>query len=155
VTPGPEFWLRQLTDEDLGIVEDHCRPLDAGGTITIGRGLVIGLVNEVRAQRQRDKDRRNAGEGTIWIESLVSLRTGAPLVKLHYGSVEAQLSAAEAIAHAIRIVEVAGGAHADAFLAGFLRDKVGFDPGSLGAMLTEFRTYREALAAADKAEGHS
>jgi hypothetical protein len=139
-----ESWeLKQLTAEDLGEIEGLCQPYGAEGSVTLRRDLAVSLLNEVLTQRKNDRARRLAGEGTIWIESLVSMRTGQPLVKIHYGSVEAQLSADEAIAHAGRILEVAAGAHADAFLVSFLKTRVGMDPLSMGAMLKDFRAFRE------------
>jgi hypothetical protein len=135
--------LKQLTAEDLATIEGLCQPYGAGGTVTLRRELAIALVNEVGVHRRRDLERRAVGEGVISIESIVSLRTGQPLVKITYGSVEAQLSADEAVDHAERIIEVAAGAHADAFLAWFLKTKIGVNPVGLGAILSDFRKFRE------------
>lgn len=142
--PDQSWELKQLTEQDLDAITELCQPFGAEGSVTLPRALAIALVDEVRQQRKRDHARREAGEGVIRIESIVSRRNGRPYVKLAYGSVEVQLSADETIAHARRLIEVAAGSWADAFLAAFVRDrlKVG-DPILAGHILADFREHRE------------
>jgi hypothetical protein len=133
--------IRQLTAEDLAALEASARGADP---VEVSALTLRSLLNEIAFNRQR------AGAGVLEITSLVSLKDGKPYLTLEFGAVRIQLSADEAIAHAGRILEVAAGASADAFLVAFLRGKIGIsDQQTIGALLQDFRAYRDGNEAAE------
>lgn len=88
----------------------------------------------------------NEGPAGIDIESGVSHRTGGPFIRLRWGPLEAQLSPAEARAHAMGILEAVEAATSDAFLAHWIVEKLGGGPAQAAGILMDFRAWREAQA---------
>ena len=84
------------------------------------------------------------GLNTIWVESLVSHRTGEPLVNVRWGQENGQLSRDEAIQLAHQLIEAAEAAVSDAFLMQFLMQKVGAEPQAAVSILSEFRQFRDS-----------
>jgi len=84
---------------------------------------------------------------TVMVTSLVSNRTRKPRVDIQLGKAHTQMDADAAMDVAKNIIDVAGGAYADAFLVHFLTSKIGASMGQVGQILPEFREYREQLRA--------
>jgi hypothetical protein len=84
-------------------------------------------------------------EGMIAFTSGVSQRTGEPFIHIHWGSMEGQLTPAEALEHAQGIIEAVEAAYSDSFLVGFLTEKVKTPPEIALHILGEFRAYRAAM----------
>ena len=79
----------------------------------------------------------------IKITSLVGYATGAALIQLEWGAQKGQLTAAEARAHALRVLECAEAAETDLFLVTFLTEKIGAPLSAAVQVLQEFRRSRE------------
>lgn len=127
--------IRQLTPEDLRRIQDNATI--SGDTLILSQGDVLSLLNEISYHRTRK-------EGYCTIESLVSMRDQKPYVRISIGGAEMQLSLADAYEHAHKIVQVAAGAAADAFLYNFMVEQIGMPKEKLGPLMTAFRTYRES-----------
>jgi hypothetical protein len=79
----------------------------------------------------------------IHIETMYGARSETPYVKLTWGDKEAILTPAEAIKHAVRIIEVAANSEGDAAFIRFIRERIGMnDPEQLAAMMRDFRAMR-------------
>lgn len=92
-------------------------------------------------------------EDRIWVGSLVSARTGEPLVALSWGEQELQLAPSEARDLAINILQACEAAKSDKIMLSFL-DK--FSGGQLSAgqqamMLSQLRQLREEVEATGEA----
>lgn len=132
-----EDLIRQLTDAELQAVAGLCEPYFAQGPVVLKRDIVLSLLNEVTYHRKQKQ------AGVLEITSIVSMRDKKSYVQLHLGNTDIQLSTAEAIEHARRLLHVAAGADADAFLVWFLRDRVGIeDQNKANAVLQDFREFR-------------
>lgn len=130
--------IRQLTEQDLTVIEELCKPFEFDGSVTLRKDLMLSLLNEVRYMRSQ------AGAGTLEIRSLVSMRDGLPYVTLVFGNTRVQLSFQETIDHARRLLEVAAGASADGFLIEFMKTEIEItDERKLSQMLQAFRGYRD------------
>ena len=82
-------------------------------------------------------------DDNIWIETLVSHKTGEPIVVLRWYDHSGQLTPAEARLHALHILEAADAAESDAFLLDFCRKKIGMELEQSAKMLIAFREYRD------------
>lgn len=91
-----------------------------------------------------------ADQDTIWIHSHVAAADGHPYVVLDWGKNSCQLTTAEAVAHAMAIIECAHAAEADASVAAALGG-VGSDQDGVIAHL--FAAMREARGAGKHASG--
>lgn len=78
----------------------------------------------------------------IWVETLVSHRTGQPLVQIAWYDHTGQLTPAEARDLARNLLDAASIAEADAGLVRFLKERVGLEHNAAGTMLNELREYR-------------
>ena len=87
---------------------------------------------------------------SIWVETLVSHRTGEPVVQISWYDHIGQFSPADARQLAQQLNEAAAIAENDAFLCAFLRDKIGLEPEAYGQILVEFRKYRELWETRDE-----
>lgn len=85
-------------------------------------------------------------EGVIAITSQVNSRDGSPAVLMSWEERRWTMTPAEAVRHAISILEVATGAQADAFLVSFVHRRVGVPMDQAAQLLQEFRAWREAMA---------
>jgi len=83
---------------------------------------------------------------TVTVESMVSNRTGEPLVSFYWPKDRDafQASPAEARAFAARILECVEAAIGDAFLMRFGVEKLGIEEGAAAAVVSEFRKWRQA-----------
>ncbi len=97
------------------------------------------------AERQREPDT------SVWVESLVSHRTGEPLVQIAWYDHTGQLDVASARQLAFQLLEAADAAISDAFLVKFLRERDLPDEAA-GVLLNEFRQYRIAQEKQDEPE---
>lgn len=79
----------------------------------------------------------------IEITSIYGFRSRQGLVQISMGTFTAQLSVADAINHARRILEAANAAATDATLARFLMEKLDQPIEVVSALLGEFRAWRE------------
>lgn len=81
---------------------------------------------------------------SIWVETIVSHRTGEPIVQIDWYDHTGQLSPADARQLAMQLLDAAAVAETDAFLCRFCKEKIGMDaPEEYGKILAEFRKYRE------------
>jgi hypothetical protein len=93
----------------------------------------------VNAPKPDDFDR------LLHIETMYGARSESPFVKLAWGEQEAILTPAEAIAHAVRIIQVAANSEADAAFIRFLRERIlpkDVDPEMIAAIKRAFREMR-------------
>lgn len=79
---------------------------------------------------------------SIWVETLVSQRTGQPLVQIAWHDHTAQMTPAEARDLARNLLDAASIAEADAGLVRFLKERVGLEFAGAAQMLGELREYR-------------
>lgn len=79
------------------------------------------------------------------MESLVSSQTGKAWVKVTWGTMAGQLTPAEARAHALRMLEVAGGAELDAIMFDYFSRLIGVGPEKAAKCVLEFREIRDKL----------
>lgn len=87
-----------------------------------------------------------AGElpSEFWAETGYGHNTRKPFVALTYnGRKLAQMPPETAIDLAHNLLAVAEASLGDAFLVGFMRDRVGLEMEQVGSLLLEFRSYRE------------
>lgn len=85
----------------------------------------------------------SVGADIIHIESMYGARSETPFVKLTWGDKEAMLTPAEAIAHAVRVIEVAANSEGDAAFVRYMRERVGMqDPAVIAEMMRDFRAMR-------------
>lgn len=80
---------------------------------------------------------------TIWMESIVSSKTGEGKVNLRWGNLSAQMSVQEARDHAFAILETAEAAQTDAFLAEYFMGEKNLRPEKVMKLIGRFRHYRE------------
>ena len=125
--------IRQLSDTDLAALQAAVAGADH---VELPAGDVLSLLNEVQYHRSRKV-------GYCLVESLVSMRDQKPYVRITIGGAEMQLAIADAYDHARKIVQVAAGASADAFLYNFMVEHVGMEKDTLGPLMHAFRNYRE------------
>ena len=81
---------------------------------------------------------------SIMVSSLVSHRTGDPLVNFHSASPRAQLTPAQARHLAQSLIEAAEAAEQDAFLVRYLRTQFDLSEGQAATFLMDYRAAREA-----------
>jgi hypothetical protein len=86
-----------------------------------------------------------AGEGTIEITSQVNAGDGSPAVLFVWGERRIQVTPAEAIRHALSILEVATDSYAESFLFRFAVDRVGTEPERAAQLLMDFRRWRAEI----------
>ena len=79
----------------------------------------------------------------IKITSLVGYTTGKALVGLEWGALSGQLTAVEARAHALRILEAAEAAETDLFLVTWATEVVGLKMEQAVTLLRDFRKRRD------------
>lgn len=79
---------------------------------------------------------------SIWVETLVSQRTGEGLVQIAWYDHSAQMTPAEARGLAQQLQEAAAVTETDAFLVHFAETKVGMPKEEACMILNEFRKYR-------------
>lgn len=98
------------------------------------------------------QDKGDAKLEQILVTSIVSSKDQKPRVDItHTGlNVRYQLSADEAVSHAMDIIQCAQGAYADAFIFHFMMTKIfrsnsAADQSKALAILQDFRLYRETL----------
>lgn len=127
--------IRQLSDDDLARIQEAAA---GAATVLLPSADALSLLNEIYYHRKRKV-------GYCLIESLVSMRDQKPYVRITIGGAELQLPIAEAYEHARKIVQVAAGASADAFLYNFMVETVGMETQTLGPLMTAFRAYRESV----------
>jgi hypothetical protein len=137
---NPKDLIRQLDNADLQAVAKLCEPHFDQSPVTLRRDIVLSLLNEIFYHRQVKQ------AGVLEIRNIVSMRDKKSYVQLTWGSSVIQLSTAEAIEHARRLLHVAAGADADAFLIWFLKERVGIDDQQkANAVLADFREYRQRV----------
>lgn len=83
-------------------------------------------------------------DDSVWVETLVSHRTGEPLVQIAWYDHTGQLTPAQARQLALQLMEAAAITEADAFLIHFMKNTVGTDERAASILLQEFRRFREA-----------
>jgi hypothetical protein len=83
-------------------------------------------------------------DDSIDVGSMVSHRDKKGYVELRWGDKHAQLPLEDARGLAENLMAAASAAETDAFLFAFYRD-MGADDQTLGAVITQFRRYREGL----------
>jgi hypothetical protein len=81
----------------------------------------------------------------IAIETMVAYRDRLPYVVLKWGAEACQMTPADAVEHATRIIEASQAAITDAFLMAFLAEKLELNERMAAAAVAEFRGYRKAL----------
>lgn len=81
---------------------------------------------------------------TIWMHSHVAARDGHPYVVLNWGDKSCQMTTAEAIAHAMAIVECAHAAEADASVAEALGGIGNDNDGVIAHLFQAMRLARES-----------
>jgi len=96
-----------------------------------------------QAQQGGSVEAQEIDSSSIWLESIVSHRTGEPIIVIRWGLQIAQLPVSEARSHAMAILECADAAESDAFLVQFLKEKVKLPDDQYAPILIEFRAYRE------------
>ena len=79
----------------------------------------------------------------IKITSLVDCQTGKALVRIDWGPQSGQLTAAEARAHALRVLEAAEAAETDLFLVTWAPEVVGLKMEQAVTLLRDFRKRRD------------
>lgn len=110
-----------------------------GDNVSVNRVALFSLANEALFHRSR-------AASELTIETLVSARTGEGIVEFGIGSAKLQFGVPEAMDLILQIAEAAASAESDAFLASFLRSRMGVkDPTIFNAMLTEFRQYKRSM----------
>lgn len=87
------------------------------------------------------------------ISSVVSGRTRKPYVQLQWGEERGQLTPAEAVEHATKIIRAAESALSDAFLVNFFSEKLDIAPELALGVLADFRRYREVREMEDLTHG--
>lgn len=93
---------------------------------------------------EKAKPVESGGNDTeLSISSMVSGRTGEPLICLEWGTMKGTLTPEQSIEHALHVLEVATGSWADAFLMKFLQQKVGAELSQAVGVLRDFRAFRE------------
>lgn len=80
---------------------------------------------------------------TISVESLVSGKSGLPLVKMTWGENGCQMTPEEARRHAYGILDAANAAESDSLIYRFLVTKVGLKQEQAIAVFRDFRQLRE------------
>jgi len=130
--------IRQLEKAEIEALAVKCRPIELPGTVTVDKSTLLSLCNEALYARAQ------AGQGTLEIRSLVSMRNGLPYVTLQFGATRIQLSVKETLDHAFRLLQVAAGAAADGFLVAFTAEELPqVPPEARMGILQAFRTYRD------------
>lgn len=86
----------------------------------------------------------------IEVSSLVSSRTGEPVVTICWGKEAGQLSPEEARAHAQMVMEAAEAAETDAYMVAWLREELKAPEEMMAHFLTGFRRFREARRGGDQ-----
>lgn len=79
----------------------------------------------------------------ILVESLVSARTGKPVVHIRWGPMDGQLTPEEARRHAQALMEVAFAAELDAFVVKWVTTAIGADTQKALMVLRDFRAWRQ------------
>lgn len=85
--------------------------------------------------------------GTVLVSTLFAASMQQPMVQLELPRRAVQLSPEDAVKVGLRIVEAGKAAVLDAFLISWMRDAGNFDEASVIALLSEFRSWREARVA--------
>lgn len=81
----------------------------------------------------------------INMESLVSSQTGKAWVKVTWGTMAGQLTPEEARIHALKMLEVAGGAELDAIMFDYFAKTIGLGPERAARAISDFREIRNKL----------
>jgi hypothetical protein len=83
-------------------------------------------------------------DNSIWVETIVSHRTGEPIVQIAWYDHIGQFAPADARQLAMQLLEASAVAETDAFLCRFLKEKIGIEEAAdYAAILQEFRAFRE------------
>lgn len=124
-----------MTEEAFNQIQDE---------LTRAQGVIKELQKQlVQALTGKVPEHQVADPGTIWVEPIVSHRNGEGKVNLRWGNLSAQFSVGEAREHAHGIIEAAEAAETDAFLCEYFEKSLGLSKGKMGAILQEFRAFRE------------
>lgn len=83
------------------------------------------------------------GEQQVSVRGGVGQTSGEPFVTLAISTPAVQIASAQARAIALQILEAADAAESDGFLTAWLRGNIALADGQIGALLQEFRAYRE------------
>lgn len=83
------------------------------------------------------------GPPDIVVSSLVGYQTGKPIVQIEWGEMKGQLTADEARAHALRVLQSADAAESDLFIWEFATSTVGVTVEGATKLMAEFRRFRE------------
>lgn len=84
------------------------------------------------------------GERQISVRSGLGQTSGEPFVVLALSTPAMQIGSAQARVIAIQILAAADAAESDGFLAAWLRGNIALADGQIGALLQEFRAYRDS-----------
>jgi hypothetical protein len=79
----------------------------------------------------------------IRVTSVVGYKTGQPIVEIAWGENRGQLTAEEARAHAMRVLECADAAESDLFIFTWVTDSLGMPAPQAATLLADFRAFRE------------
>ncbi len=83
------------------------------------------------------------GEQQVSVRSGVGQASGEPFVTLAISAPAVQLPSAQARTIGLQLLEAADAAESDGFLVTWLRSNIVLADGQIGALLQEFRAYRE------------
>jgi hypothetical protein len=129
--------IRQLEKAEIEALAGQCKPYEIPGTVAVDKTTLLSLCNEALYARSQ------AGQGTLEVRSLVSMRDGLPYVTLVMGNTRVQLSVKDALHHAFVMLQVAAGAAADGFLVAFVTEHLNAPEQARMGILKEFREYRD------------
>jgi hypothetical protein len=129
--------IRQLDKSEIEALAATCRPYEIPGAVLVEKSTLLSLCNEAMYARSQ------AGQGTLEVRSLVSMRDGLPYVTLVMGNTRVQLNVKEALHHAFVLLQVAAGAAADGFLVAFTAEHLELSPAARTGVLKAFREYRD------------
>lgn len=134
--------MKHASDDDLRMIEGLIKGHD--GTVTLQAMLAAALVDEVRKHRQRQTTlQRTKDAGTFEVGTIISSRTGEPMIDLALHGHALQLELPKAREIRSMLDGAIEAAVSDALLYRFLHDKIGLSEDAAGRALLDFRELRQ------------
>lgn len=134
--------MTHATDNDLKLIEGLITGGD--GTVTIRMPLAAALVDEIRKHRGHLKTKqRTADSGSFEVATIISSRTGEPMLNVYIDGHSMQLDLAKARTVRGILDGAIEAAVSDGLLYKFLREKIGLADDAAGRALLDFREMRQ------------